>query len=223
MNGERTRKKRQKSSYNKISNSTRQRLIEMVYVNDYQLKEASMLLGINYSSAKTILRIFRLEKRHMKKNKRGELEQDPELSEKDLNYNLSQVSSQKDIYYTRRQHSNSTEVQTDPLCSPKNKKHSSNLDDHLIKLNDNFNIPEQNIENNFDSQIQEFLPVFLNSISMCEKTLGYLVNDFTENQKVLIQILNCYASLQNSLNFDNNNNNNKNNNNYIMRNNSNFA
>jgi hypothetical protein len=39
-----------------------------VYLKDYLLKDAAKMLGINYSTAKTILRIFRLEKRVEKKN-----------------------------------------------------------------------------------------------------------------------------------------------------------
>ncbi len=37
-------------------------------MKDYLLKDAASILGINYSTAKTILRIFRLEKRIEKKN-----------------------------------------------------------------------------------------------------------------------------------------------------------
>lgn len=37
-------------------------------MNDYLLKDAAKILQINYSTAKTILRIFRIEKRVEKKN-----------------------------------------------------------------------------------------------------------------------------------------------------------
>jgi hypothetical protein len=67
------RKKRKQSTYNIISNSTRQHLIQMIFINNIQLKEAAKILGINYSTAKTILRVFRKEKRLMKKNKKGEI------------------------------------------------------------------------------------------------------------------------------------------------------
>jgi transposase-like protein len=61
------KRKRKKSNYRKINNETRQKLIEMVYLEDYLLKDASRILGVNYSTAKTILRIFRIEKRVEKK------------------------------------------------------------------------------------------------------------------------------------------------------------
>lgn len=62
------RKKRKKSSYTKINNETRLKLLEMVYVQNQHLKEAARVLGVNYSTAKTILRVFRVEKRIEKKN-----------------------------------------------------------------------------------------------------------------------------------------------------------
>jgi hypothetical protein len=68
------RKPRVKSKYNKVSNEARQKLVEMVYLQDYLLKDAAKILKINYSTAKTILRIFRKEKRLNKKNADDELE-----------------------------------------------------------------------------------------------------------------------------------------------------
>lgn len=56
-----------KQHYKRISDQTRQELIEMVYLKDYLLKDAAKSLGINYSTAKTIIRIFRIEKRLEKK------------------------------------------------------------------------------------------------------------------------------------------------------------
>jgi hypothetical protein len=38
-----------------------------VYIKEYLLKDAAKILKINYSTAKTIIRIFRLEKRIVKK------------------------------------------------------------------------------------------------------------------------------------------------------------
>ena len=74
-----TKRRRKKSQYKKISNKVRQALIEMVdfylikvYLKDYLLKDAANILGVNYSTAKTILRIFRLEKRIEKKNSEEE-------------------------------------------------------------------------------------------------------------------------------------------------------
>jgi hypothetical protein len=43
-------------------------------LKDYLLKDAAKILGINYSTAKTILRVFRIEKRIKKKNAEREKE-----------------------------------------------------------------------------------------------------------------------------------------------------
>jgi hypothetical protein len=73
---EQTKRRRKKTSYKKINNETRQRLIDMVRLeieyqvstSNYLLKDAAKILDINYSTAKTIIRIFRLENRKEKKN-----------------------------------------------------------------------------------------------------------------------------------------------------------
>jgi hypothetical protein len=61
--------KKEVSHYKRISDSLRQELIEMVFLKDYLLKDAAEFLSINYSTAKTILRIFRTERRLKKKRK----------------------------------------------------------------------------------------------------------------------------------------------------------
>jgi len=72
---EHSKRRRKKTSYKKINNETRQKLIDMVFVvnqqvssSNYLLKDAAKILDINYSTAKTIVRIFRLENRKEKKN-----------------------------------------------------------------------------------------------------------------------------------------------------------
>jgi len=57
-----------KSKYMKINNTKRKQLIDLVFLQNFQLKEAAKKMEINYSTAKTILRIYRLEKRSEKKN-----------------------------------------------------------------------------------------------------------------------------------------------------------
>jgi transposase len=60
-------KKRRICPYQKVENEKRIRLCEMVLVNGYLLKNAAQELSINYSTAKTILRNFKMEKRAIKK------------------------------------------------------------------------------------------------------------------------------------------------------------
>ena len=60
--------------YNRINNSKRSELVDMVKLPFKQvtnqgilLKDAAKLLGINYSTAKTILRVYRKERRSIRK------------------------------------------------------------------------------------------------------------------------------------------------------------
>ena len=62
------RKRKSLINYNKIKNNNRRKLIEMVTFQEIPLRKASEILGINYSTAKTIVRIFTLENRTDKKN-----------------------------------------------------------------------------------------------------------------------------------------------------------
>ena len=59
--------KRRNSSYQKVENHQRIKLCELVFVEGYLLKNAAKELNINYSTAKTIVRNFKLEKRVVKK------------------------------------------------------------------------------------------------------------------------------------------------------------
>lgn len=54
--------------YNKIDNDKRLSLLQMVKEEGRSLKEAAKFLNINYSTAKTILRVFRIENRILKKS-----------------------------------------------------------------------------------------------------------------------------------------------------------
>lgn len=60
-------KKKKESIYCKVENVKRIALLKMVKEEGKTLKEASNILGINYSTAKTILRVYRIEKRILKK------------------------------------------------------------------------------------------------------------------------------------------------------------
>ena len=59
--------KRKDNIYKKVDNRKRLLLLRMVKDEKKSLKEAASCLGINYSTAKTILRVFRIEKRILKK------------------------------------------------------------------------------------------------------------------------------------------------------------
>ena len=60
--------KKKECIYSKVDNTKRIKLLKMVKEQGKTLKEASNILGINYSTAKTILRVYRIEKRILKKS-----------------------------------------------------------------------------------------------------------------------------------------------------------
>lgn len=59
--------KKKENIYKKVDNKKRLLLLKLVKDEKKSLKEAANYLGINYSTAKTILRVFRIEKRILKK------------------------------------------------------------------------------------------------------------------------------------------------------------
>ena len=59
--------KKKENIYKKVDNRKRLLLLKLVKEEKKSLKEAASCLGINYSTAKTILRVFRIEKRILKK------------------------------------------------------------------------------------------------------------------------------------------------------------
>lgn len=60
--------KQKDNIYSKVDNEKRIQLLHLVKEKGKSLKEASQFLDINYSTAKTILRIYRIEKRILKKS-----------------------------------------------------------------------------------------------------------------------------------------------------------
>jgi hypothetical protein len=53
--------------YSKVGNEKRMALLNMVKIQGKSLKDAANILNINYSTAKTILRVYRIENRILKK------------------------------------------------------------------------------------------------------------------------------------------------------------
>eukprot|EP01016_Furgasonia_blochmanni_P034745 TRINITY_DN3782_c0_g1_i9.p1 TRINITY_DN3782_c0_g1~~TRINITY_DN3782_c0_g1_i9.p1 ORF type:complete len:228 (+),score=27.43 TRINITY_DN3782_c0_g1_i9:125-808(+) len=64
-----------KKTYNKISNATRDELINLVEQNTQSMRKVAMALGINYSTAKSIMTSYRRNGRREKGGKRKKAEQ----------------------------------------------------------------------------------------------------------------------------------------------------
>jgi transposase len=67
-NFKKMRKIRKTKNYKRIANETRERLVHLVYEENMSIKDAAKFFKMNYSTAKTIIRIYRIEKRALKKN-----------------------------------------------------------------------------------------------------------------------------------------------------------
>ncbi len=65
---EKIRKSCQRKKYNRISYGKRLSLIRRVFIEKERIHDVAKELNLNYSTAKTIVRIFRREKRAMKQN-----------------------------------------------------------------------------------------------------------------------------------------------------------
>ena len=128
---------RKKSNYCKVSNEARQKLIELVYLKEYLLKDAAKALNINYSTAKTILRIFRLEKRVEKKN--ADEDKDLKLYINDYisrEHNIQEdleVSPKKRIELVAHSDSNSTRCTNFKfMIKDEDEKEENNLSDRTL-------------------------------------------------------------------------------------------
>ena len=58
-------------SYNKIPNTVRDRLVEMVVLEKSSIKDAATVLKLKYSTAKTIYKIYKKENRTFKFSSRS--------------------------------------------------------------------------------------------------------------------------------------------------------
>ncbi len=180
------KKRRKKTSYKKISNETRQRLVEMVnfnfylkvYMNDFLLKDAAKILNMNYSTAKTILRIFRIEKRIEKKNAEEEKQLKNLVSKiltnsKEKNKEEGQMQIVKNLEFVINGSKENFVTSATGV--------STNEQKNSIKKNDS---------------VKEILKNLLNEIKHNEnKKSSFIYNDFV---KVLSFVDDCYKNIKNN-------------------------
>lgn len=67
--------RRKRTKYKPVENSIREKLILLVVEDKMQLKEAAESLNLNYSTAKTIIRVWKKEDRFIKKKKKKNFKQ----------------------------------------------------------------------------------------------------------------------------------------------------
>lgn len=173
---------RKKSSYRKINNENRQKLIEMVYLKDFLLKDAAKMLNINYSTAKTILRIFRMEKRISKKNS-------PDLN--CLNQIRKENLKKFKIIRNNKTEFNDRNKSELAFESISNSTFSTNTNSNINNNSNCFNHQQLLIKN-----IQEAFPALMNEINLFNLNSNENSN---ENISLALNILNKADSEQNDI------------------------
>ena len=98
------KRSRKKSTYKRVANEKRQELISLIN-EGMKMREAASRLDLNYSTAKTIFRIYRIEKRCVKKNaeEEGNLKKILEKNSFDRVSQISKCKSQKKLQYSSQE------------------------------------------------------------------------------------------------------------------------
>jgi hypothetical protein len=215
------KRKRKKSNYRKINNETRQKLIEMVYLDDYLLKDAARILGVNYSTAKTILRIFRIEKRVEKKKA------DEERELKNVIYNFKHHERKESDgtgsvsptnFCTNNPHCFSDEEKREPTFKLISSDSSKSLTNFKILINDNGrefqneqnnnhnlkeNFPFENNDNEYKNQSKnkktskesKYIDQFTNQFRKLNHLVEYCFNNIKQNQIMINSLINNSANI----------------------------
>jgi len=130
-----------------------------VYLKDYLLKDAAKMLGINYSTAKTILRIFRLEKRVEKKNAEQERQLKSFLKSYKKTKDDKNESSEESSSLLDSQISQTNVCSEESNCIGKEFKEFEQLNTRLGELFTNINNCFENIKLN-----QNLIGILFNTI-----------------------------------------------------------
>lgn len=169
-----------------------------VYLKDYLLKDAAKILDINYSTAKTILRIFRLEKRVEKKN----ADEDRELK--------SYINS-----YIHNEHGQSGEALTHKNIELINSDTNSTRCTNFKFLIKEENPLEKTLSSNGSQSCSESVKNEITSktansalkisANIAETPSKNTVDEFSKNfQKLSTSIENCYSMIKSNQMFINN-------------------
>jgi hypothetical protein len=172
------------SIYSKVGNEKRLALLNMVKTQGKSLKDAACLLKINYSTAKTILRVYRVENRilkktpHQKRNKKVFLvgkspsEETSSIDLENENHNKSSllhssnISPSLTVYSPQPLHNCQTKL---PVTHFKN--HSS------YKLTSNINSPIESKKTSM-SELSYQYQCLVNNLKFC-------VNDLVNNEIII--------------------------------------
>jgi hypothetical protein len=171
-------------------------------MNDFLLKDAAKILNINYSTAKTILRIFRIEKRIEKKNAEEE-KQLKNLVTKILTSNRGKnerseiLKVEKNVEFVISNSDRKLKIKLNEINDVnKNSPQSDEIDKNLVNsATAEFSNEQVNTINKTDS-FKEILKNLMNGVKQNEhKNYSLVLCDFV---KVVSFVDDCYKNIKNN-------------------------
>jgi hypothetical protein len=103
--------------YNKVDNSTRLKIVRLVEISKKKLIDVSIILGINYSTVKTIMRLYRSENRIFRKKKGGNLRKKSKKIQKCTLQKNKEIGAIKAIRKIKQAENSDASILTDPISS----------------------------------------------------------------------------------------------------------
>lgn len=205
-------KKRKRAKYRSVDNTLRKQLINLVQNEKIQLKQASQNLNINYSTAKTIVRIWKRENRVMKKTKIFNKNQEKYTNLISGSF-LSQIQTENKIFNVldsqrkeKLQDSQKKNIQFNQvMISPLKKQRTS-------KSNRSANNKHQYQKGNIDIEDNSNLPYKLNFLSKKKYARDIDINlslsdfSFSIMPSSLNHIKHILTTLEDGANLNKNNN-----------------
>lgn len=170
--------------YDKVDNYKRSELLRLVKEENCTLKEAAEKLKINYSTAKTIIRVYRKENRIFKKSSLG-MDQNQQMAASSMNYSLGM-------------NNNSPTKINIPIAN-----HFS-TDSSLNLTVDHKHSSESNSSNN-SGDIQLLQHKIKRDVKHCSRNLKLLWKEVTFNKQMLQNIAFVFSFIINNSQYLQNN------------------
>jgi hypothetical protein len=183
------------SIYSKVGNEKRLALLNMVKTQGKSLKDAASLLNINYSTAKTILRVYRVENRilkktpHQKRNKKvffvgkspsdenSSIDLENDIPNKSSLLHSSNISRSLTVYSPQPLHNSQIKF---PVTQLKN--HSS------YTLTSNINSPVESKKTSMRELCYQY-QCLVNNLKFC-------VNDLVNNEVIIKNLCNTLHDMK---------------------------
>jgi hypothetical protein len=163
------------SIYNKVGNEKRLQLLDMVKLQGKSLKEAACSLNINYSTAKTILRVYRIENRILKKPP-----------------NQKRIKKKCKFYTKSNIKSDIGEIQSDNHTLMKNSNFPNEKKQDTSKLNQNYN---PHFNKNFNRHEDIYAQACMNTFKILVSNLKVCISEVMRNETNIKKVFNSFKNV----------------------------